>query len=761
MMNEIYSKLWFVLLFLCFSFMAGQSQVIADKSIPVYDISSNTYISNWITAGPYPNHLVKDPKPGESDYYAFDTDFLKNIGGESKAVLKTDQKIIYKREDQGVLEFSPKLISAGEDGIVDFNTFYGETDYKAAYAFCEIYSEKDQGAFFLFGSDDAAKVWINGQLVHAIDVGRGITHGQDSFTCKLKKGYNPVLIKITDLVREWGFVIESLDSVKYATYLAEQRAKEDLDEFLKCNLEFKQKNIWNYFFTPGQFPELVWEKPYLTEKVMGKFPLQIQWFNNELKEVKTADKPGRYAFYAEGTTKDGIFIRRAKTIYCMPQEWVAWGERPKANLDYLPLNFVDKQAWEKHKDAISEYTGRIALLSILNQQEGAVLMSYLDEMENNDQPVKLTDTPLIKDHEFHLALKRKILGVENKWPELKLPAKNKDLRSNILHNGSEKEAGVKKGTADKIKNVCQKWYEDSKEPFVTLIARDGVIIFHEAFGERPDGKITLETTSEIASITKLLTGLMFAQFIEQGLIDLDDPVGKYLPDFQVTGDKVITLRQCFTHTAGLWGHEEWGGVHNPWMDNLISNILKELTVGKKHEYNGMGYNLAGKVMEIVSGKSIFRLIRENFFDPLGLNYTILEEDLAFSCHTNAGELAVIGQMLLNKGSYGDLKFFSEKTYEKIIPKPLNLFYPGINNINWGVGITEMFHKHPKVGQNGYSEDLTILSKNMIGHGSATSAILEVDPDNGLVISQTRRRGGNYYNKYLEELLIVIEESLLK
>jgi len=48
---------------------------------------------------------------------------------------------------------------------------------------------------------------------------------------------------------------------------------------------------------------------------------------------------------------------------------------------------------------------------------------------------------------------------------------------------------------------------------------------------------------------------------------------------------------------------------------------------------------------------------------------------------------------------------------------------------------------------------------MIGHGSATSAILRVDLDHDLVICQTRRRGGKLYDKYLEKFLLTIESGL--
>jgi CubicO group peptidase (beta-lactamase class C family) len=172
----------------------------------------------------------------------------------------------------------------------------------------------------------------------------------------------------------------------------------------------------------------------------------------------------------------------------------------------------------------------------------------------------------------------------------------------------------------------------------------------------------------------------------------------------------------------------------------------------------MGYDLAGKVMEIVSGKSIFRLMRENLFDPLELNDTSLEEDLGFSCFSTAGDFARFGQLLLNKGSYGELRFFSPQTFDKLLPRPLNIYYPGIDK-EWGIGITRMRQKHPDAGKNGVPEDATVLSKNVIGHGSATSAILRVDLDNDLVITQSRRRGGKAYGKYLAQFLLAIEEGL--
>jgi len=762
-MKSFFRILICLFIFMCIGIPGFTRLAIAqnnnDDKTPVHEFKSNTFVQEWLVLGPLPNPLADEPMQNGSLQTGFYKDYLLSIGGESKARLNEDTEIIFEDENGLKQSIHPQLVKSGKKGVIDLEKHFGKVDHKATYAFCYIHSDVDQDAVFLFGSDDGTKVWINGSLVHNIDVGRGLRAREDIFRAKLKRGLNPVLVKISEWVREWAFVMETFDNDGYAEIEAQKKYMADFDEFLKTSLEPKDANTWNYVFGPGDLPELEWEKPYLVEKIFGEINLNVRWFDNQLNEVKKAENPGRYAYSAEGMTPDGIKIRRAGTLFCMPSDWMAWAERPRADLKYIPLNIFDKKIWQARQEAIADFAGRIVLLSMLDQKEGAVLLSYLDEMKAAEKNTRLTDTPIIRDHDYHLALKRKILGVENKWPILKLPQKISGLSSNIIRDGNEDEAGIKKDTAEKIRSVCQEWYQESGEPFNILIARHGVIIINEAFGENPNGKETTETVTEIASTTKLLTGMMFAQFVDQGLISIDDPVGKYLPDFPISGDKALTLRHCFTHTGGLWGHEEWGGVHDPWMDNKIASILPELFLGERYEYNGVGYNLAGKVMEMVSGKSIFRLMREHFFDPLKLQNTILEEDLAFGCHTNARELAVIAQLLLNKGSYGDLRFFSPQTYEKLLPKQLNEFYPGVN-VEQGIGITWMRQAHPEAGKNGTHADQTILSKNIIGHGSATSAVFRVDPDNDLVICQTRRRGGKYYEKYLEKLLMAIEQGLV-
>ncbi|MHC4478200.1 MAG: penicillin-binding transpeptidase domain-containing protein [Planctomycetota bacterium] len=618
------------------------------------------------------------------------------------------------------------------------------------------------------GSGNLSRGWFVGFL--------GTKDNVYAFATNIKGGDRPGgrrAKEITkDILMAMNF-IEEISPVPAATdgsSTETEQLRENVSALQNCQIH--PKAPWGdclYFFEKGKFPEIEWENPYLVEKAIGKLPLEVRWFDADLNEVAVPEKHGRYAAVIEGTTSDGIHIRRAMTVYCgRTNDWAAWRDSPKAEIEYRPNAPINKKAWEERKELIASLFGQQFIHFLATEQKGAVILTYLSEMKPcGARPAKI-DTPKIRDNDYHLALKRKLLGLENKYTPLKMPRRINGRTAPILHAGTMKEACVKSDTAEKIRAVCRQWYVESKEPFVVLVARHGVIIIHEAVGEGPRGPVMLDTPMDIASITKTLTALMFAQFVDQNLIAIDDPVGRFLPDFPIKGDKAITLRHCFTHTSGLEGHCKWNGMHNPWLDNAIASELCYVKPGRKYNYNGMGYNLAGKVMEILSGKSIFRLMEENLFVPLGIRNTTMD-DMAGMTTSSVEDIARIGQLLLNKGSYGNLEFFSPQTFEKLLPQPLNKFYPDIdlNSVfpndrkEYSIGLYWMRQPHPEAGKNGVPADKTILSKNVIGHGAGSGAILRVDLDNDLVIAQIRNQTGKAYNKYRTQLFKAVEDGLTK
>ena len=127
-----------------------------------------------------------------------------------------------------------------------------------------------------------------------------------------------------------------------------------------------------------------------------------------------------------------------------------------------------------------------------------------------------------------------------------------------------------------------------------------------------------------------------------------------------------------------------GGMRNPWLENVIGNGHEYLEPGRRVIYNGMGFDLAGKTMELVADKSIFRLMHENFLDPLGASQVRLS-DLGFTAEGSAEDLARIGQLMLNRGSYGDIEFFSSETFEQMLPRKASEVCPELTMTDWEYG----------------------------------------------------------------------------
>lgn len=736
------------------------------NSAPVNYFSKDHIIKEWLITGPFPNHMLEKPDEKGATRYGFNRDFLTQLRKEEKAVITRDTVVQYT-DEKGKQQEAKTVYLKSETGIVNFEEIFGGIDYKVAYAFSYIYSSKKQEVHFFFGSDDCPKIWVNHKLVHDNWMGgRGIRQREDHVFVKLNKGLNPVLIKVEEGWGDWRFILEVFTKKQGEKLQDKIKKREKLKQewFAFQNLKIKPKWEWSRTFVGPRFPEVVWEFPELVKKMIGDVDFKSEWFNNRLEKVTNAKEPGRYMVYLSGKSKQGKMIRRSLTLYCQSPDWKPWEQGYKLPLEYLEGSSFNKKAWIQRKDDIAKITGKVFLEYFYTENFGPVLLSYFHEMKPIGKKLPKTETPWIIHDDNHLALKRRILKIENKYKPFEKPAPFIEKKKTCvnLKKGSAEQARVKNDCAKKIRALCKQWYKESKEPFTTLVARNGVIIIHEAFGKIGRKRVKKDTPFYIASITKSLAGLLFAQFIDQGLIKIDDPVGKYLPDFPVKGDKKITLRHCFTHTTGLFGHYMWDGMHNPWLENVIANGLAYTAPGQVHDYNGMGYDLAGKVMEMVSGKSIFRLFHENFFQPLGMKNTEID-DLACATTSTAEDLAKVAQLILNKGVYNNKRFFSEKVYTWLLPTDLTQFYPEIIGIDWGIGLTYMPGVKVRAsgaGKNGVPADHKVMVKNTIGHGAASSSIFRIDLDHNLIIIQVRNTAGPKFDEYYEEFMNAIGEGLL-
>ncbi|WP_425235566.1 serine hydrolase domain-containing protein [Ulvibacterium sp.] len=195
---------------------------------------------------------------------------------------------------------------------------------------------------------------------------------------------------------------------------------------------------------------------------------------------------------------------------------------------------------------------------------------------------------------------------------------------------------------------------------VALIARNGKIVFHEAYGKADNalGKaMEKNTIFRIASQTKAITSTAVMILWEEGKFRLDDPISKYIPDFGKAeildsfnerdstyttkpAENQITIRHLLTHTSGLGygvidGDERFQKIYAKagitdlfTTDNIsIGESVKKLAKLPLHHNPGEafvyseGLDVLGYFIEVVSGMPFDEFLRERLFDPLGMDDT--------------------------------------------------------------------------------------------------------------------------------------------
>lgn len=184
---------------------------------------------------------------------------------------------------------------------------------------------------------------------------------------------------------------------------------------------------------------------------------------------------------------------------------------------------------------------------------------------------------------------------------------------------------------------------------LVVLAKDEVFYFSSGYADREKGVSASENTLyELASVSKAFTGMGILLLEEQGLLSMNDPVQKYLPWFTLKyqGKPVdmqsLTLNNFLHHTSGLTNSRHTQNIPQGTTPDMLQKTVEMLAdaelafpPGAQYSYGTVNYDVLGLVIEIVSGQSYEDFMREQVFQPLGLNQTyVYKEDARVT-----GELA--------------------------------------------------------------------------------------------------------------------------
>ncbi len=277
------------------------------------------------------------------------------------------------------------------------------------------------------------------------------------------------------------------------------------------------------------------------------------------------------------------------------------------------------------------------------------------------------------------------------------------------------QLGVAQTLETQIDSVLKNVFKETDGPGgVFLAAKDGEPIYRKAFGQANielNVNMKPENVFQIGSMTKQFTAMAVMMLEEQGKINVNDAISKYIPDYP-NGNQ-ITIHHLLTHASGIKDFTK--------MKSIMSIARKDLTPkelvdffknepvdfepGEQFSYNNSGYVVLGYIIELVSGNTYEDFIETNIFEKLGMNNSRYASDReivknrAYGYHnrgmfTNKMQVSLsipyasgslmsnVDDMLKWQKAINDNLLINEQTLEKVFT---NYILNNGESINYGYG----------------------------------------------------------------------------
>lgn len=296
-------------------------------------------------------------------------------------------------------------------------------------------------------------------------------------------------------------------------------------------------------------------------------------------------------------------------------------------------------------------------------------------------------------------------------------------------------------------------FHEQQESLAFLVIKDGQLLSETYFNEG-----SVNHLSSVWSISKTYTSLLLLKAQQDGLIDsIDDPVSKYLPEWNVAQEAPLTLRHLASMNTGLFWDEM---DHSPFSliaklnfyGDLNSYTLKDLYAvgipGSKQHYNSGGTQLLGTVLNNIlepKGKTISNYLEESFWGPLGYEHDGLfildskkhgHEKTFGGIVSTARNVSKLGQLINNNGLWNGQEILTKNDMQLLTSLPYN-------NTTYTYGLwTGLYKGERYIYQAGFGGQFCIsfpqhnLVITRLGHKTSKKEhINAVSPDTKVYIEQ--------------------------
>lgn len=344
-----------------------------------------------------------------------------------------------------------------------------------------------------------------------------------------------------------------------------------------------------------------------------------------------------------------------------------------------------------------------------------------------------------------------------------------------------------------VDSIVYHGIQDSIYPgAVLVIGNDNGIIYQKAYGgydySESAIRMQINTIFDLASVTKVLaTTLAVMRLYEQGKIDLTAPVAEYIPHFAQNGKDSVLIKNLLLHNSGFQPgrpFHQFCSTSGEVYDSLYATPLVYAT-GTSYVYSDLNFITLGKIVEVVSGKTLDRFSFDNFFEPIGLQHTmfnppdslwpmIAPTEVDFNYYltgrpgmvrnritrllngvaghaglfSSAVDIAQSAVMLLNNGYYRGEKYLNESTVEQFTQ---SYSRESARGLGWDTG-------------NGAEEHRTgnTFSLSAYGHTGYTGTSLWIDPGhNVFIVFLTNRTYGGQIDRRIYTFRPQLHDSIVR
>jgi CubicO group peptidase (beta-lactamase class C family) len=342
-----------------------------------------------------------------------------------------------------------------------------------------------------------------------------------------------------------------------------------------------------------------------------------------------------------------------------------------------------------------------------------------------------------------------------------------------LPHATPAELGLDERRLHAAYDRLEEWTSGKNAPVpggAILVGRNGKTIEPKLFGrqgpEADSPAIRRDAIFLLASITKPVVYMGALMLVERGLLNLSDPVTRYIPDFAAHHKEATLVAHLFTHTSGmpdmLEKDKELRAGHVPlakFIDGAIKDTVPLFPPGTSWSYQSMGTLVVAEIIQRIAGQPIHDYIYRQIIEPLGLRSTRLGSkglderrlvrvqtpDWQGADHgwnskywrelgapwgtmfSTPEDFAVICQMVLSGGTIDGVRLLSPATVKIMTSNRLDDFPDLPESIRrsapWGLGW--------KLNAPGTSSALCdLLGRQAFGHTGSTGNLLWMDPATG-------------------------------